>query len=117
MLLILDIDGVLCNKVDPQHADMADLQFKCYNIRFKSGYRRFLSRCYDRFDVAFYSSTTERNVRRILKSMLTSHQWKKTKFIWCRDRTERDPDIDTGDIRYNSSWDGEQFHNSLDEHA
>lgn len=93
-LLVLDINGLLCRKVKKYSEEhiQVDLQLQSYGVKLRPGYRKFLTRCYTKYDVAFFTSTTQRNAEIILKKLLTKKQFKQVKFVWYRDRTYLDPD-------------------------
>lgn len=104
-LLILDINGLLCNKVMPPKAGEPEtpipeglevLQLDYYKVVLRPGVREFLARCYDEFTVGFYSSTTFPNANAILEVLLTDEQKKATAFRWYRDRVRFDPAYGSG---------------------
>lgn len=103
MLLILDINGLLCRKVQKDHPE-ANLVRPGYGVILRPGYKEFLEQCYAQYDVAFFSSTTKRNAEVILKAFLSTEQFKQTKFIWYRDRTSLDPDWHADQIESDNSW-------------
>lgn len=116
MLLILDINGLLCCKVQPDCTE-ADLRpNKHYSVILRPGYAEFLQQCYAHYEVGFFSSTTEPNASAILKALLTKEQFKQTKFIWYRDRTSLDPDWQADQIHYDETWNDLEFNQEIKAH-
>lgn len=105
-LLLLDINGVLCRKVDSKYEGPVDLELTSYKIIYRPGYEKFLAECYERYDVGYYSSTTYKNADGILRAMLTKKQRDSTVCFWYRDRTCLDPDWGKS-ISNHDSWDGD----------
>lgn len=110
-LLVLDINGLLCRKVNKASTEytQADLQLPSYGVFLRPNYNNFLRRCYNKYDVAFFSSTTAANAGPILKKLLSKKQFKKTKFIWYRDRASLDQDWCVDPISSHSSWEFEDL--------
>lgn len=92
-LIVLDINGVLCTKTQDNVEKNEGIKLATYNVIFRPEYRKFLNFCYENYDVGFFSSTTYKNASLILKKLLTPEQYKKTVFMWFRDRTVLDPDF------------------------
>lgn len=100
-LVILDINGVCGFKMakkDPRIQEMLDSEYKrseCSSYFFfaRPGMTEFIEQLLDDYHVAFYSSTTWRNVDSMLKAFVSKRLRKRMNFIWCRDRCEFDPDI------------------------
>src|SRR5579864_8673580 len=100
-LLLLDINGVLCRKIEKNHTADGNsngspsvLRLGSYDVELRPGARDFLTNAYNRFTVGFFSSTTYRNAHQILDALLTKEQKAKTCCFWYRDRTRFDPDAD-----------------------
>ena len=97
-LLILDINGLLCKRIDKDV--VYDSKLKCvklpgYNVILRPHYKEFLQHCYHYYHVAIFTSGSKRNTKVILDALLTKEQLKNTQFIWCRDRNRLDPDFNT----------------------
>lgn len=92
MLLILDINGVLCCKVNKSEppSNLERIELYSYDVLLRPGYREFLDFCFSKYQVAFFTSTIEHNALIILKSMLTPEQMEKVVFKWFRDKTRMD---------------------------
>lgn len=104
-LLVLDINGILCRKIQSNtHIRSSTgvpsqyIVFPRYKVEIRSGIRFFLKQCYERYNVAFYSSTTEKNAMVILKRILTKNQLKNTIFFWFREKTIPDPEDSLGPL-------------------
>lgn len=95
-LLILDINGVFCTKTRtgeiPKDSKLEHLKLNKYYVTLRPNARKFLEFCFENYIVAFFSSTTPTNSKKILEKLLTEEQQTKTKFQWFRDRTHFDPD-------------------------
>jgi hypothetical protein len=94
-LLLLDVNGVLCRKVTRRDA----ISLPADTIRLlgcdvipRPGHREFLTHCFTHYSVGIFSSTTERNVTKILDGLLTPEQIASLALRWFRDRTRLDPD-------------------------
>lgn len=81
-LLILDINGVLCDTIKYNNESK--------RIRRKH-VTKFLDKCYKKYDIAFFSSMTKHNFIRIINRLLTKNQINNTVFFWHRDYTDPDP--------------------------
>lgn len=94
-LLILDINGVLCCKVNKNsniNLQMQTINLNNYTVILRPGCREFLEYCYKNYNVGFYSSTPFYNANAILNILLTKEQHQNTIFKWYRDRTHIDPE-------------------------
>ena len=103
-LLLLDINGVLCikitkleyNKIIKDNTDafseMKVIKLLSYYVVVRPGCYEFLDFVYTNFDVGYFSSTTQKNARGILNSVISQEQEDETKVFWFRDRTHFDPD-------------------------
>jgi len=89
MLLVLDINGVLCCKVPSG----GNIKLRSYEVKFRPYVKEFLNYAYKNFNVAFFSSTTEPNARMILNALLDEEQREKTVFYWFRDKTKKDEEL------------------------
>lgn len=102
-LLILDINGLLCHKVnkpcDGEESDSEDinknyLDRKFYKVYSRPGVDKFLIWCLENHDVAIWSSTTNYNAEPILKWLFPKHEMlSRLKFDWYRNNTNLDPDF------------------------
>lgn len=91
-LVILDIKGILGIEVEKGNTvRQGTLKLASYDFLPRPEVATFLSNLYKDYEVAFFSSTTEKNAFLILKEILTRDQMKKTLFFWYRDRTHLDP--------------------------
>lgn len=96
-LLILDISGLLCCKVPKEFVVDDSLEFidlEHYKVIFRPNIKVFLNKCYEKYSVAYFSSTTHKNAIVILDKLLTKEQREKTVFFWFRDKTHLDPDFE-----------------------
>lgn len=92
-LVILDIKGILGTEIEKEDiARQGTLKLFSYDFLPRPEIATFLSNLYKEYEVALFSSTTEKNAFLILKNILTRDQMKKTLFFWYRDRTHLDPD-------------------------
>lgn len=103
-LLLLDINGVLCIKItkpeynriikdnDDAFSEMKVIKLLSYYVVVRPGCYEFLNFVYTNFDVGYFSSTTQKNARGILNSIISQEQEDETKVFWFRDRTHFDPD-------------------------
>ena len=82
MLVVLDVTGVLCQRVYTGDG---------FQITIRPFVQEFLSFLYKNYEVAFFTSTNYVNANPIIQSLLTPEQKQKTKFFWYRDRTRFDP--------------------------
>lgn len=89
MLLVLDINGVLCCKVKTG----GNIKLNAYEVKFRPHVKEFLDYVYDNFTIGFFSSTTKPNAKAILDSLLSVEQANKTLFYWFRDRTKADLEL------------------------
>jgi hypothetical protein len=94
-LLLLDVNGVLCRKVNRR--DDIPLPPDCIRLLGcdvipRPGYKELLAHCFANYSVGIFSSTTERNVTKILEGLLTAEQNASLMLRWFRDRTRLDPD-------------------------
>lgn len=95
-IIILDIDGVLCYR--KYQKGLEEVQLSVENSAFKKkiylrkGINEFLDYIFknDKFKVAVFSSTTEKNADPIIKHILKEEQYNKLLFKWFRDRTRND---------------------------
>lgn len=88
MIIILDIDGVLCFRKFQTNLEKVELGKKIIYPRI--GIKEFLEYIFENYQVAVFSSTTEKNADPILKYMLSEEQYDKLVFKWFRDRTRLD---------------------------
>ena len=102
-LAIFDINGFLCQKVPKDYEGPVDLELQSYKVILRPGCGEFLSQCYERFTIGFFSSTTYKNAGPILQELLTQEQDKATLFKWFRDRTSLDLDW-MREISSDPSW-------------
>ena len=101
ILIVLDLNGVLCYRVDANLVNKAnnpDLGLEFFKIGHKIVYirpyaREFIKYCLKYYSVGFYTSTTEKNAKPILKKLIDKEHWKQVKFFWYRDHTHPDPEI------------------------
>lgn len=98
-LLILDINGILCYKANTNTAVCNSstlpviFKTKYYEVILRPYAKEFLREMFELYNVAFFTSTTERNADKILQNILTKQQSRKTFFKWYRDKTHADPTI------------------------
>lgn len=97
-LLVLDINGLLCKRIDKE--TLYDHKLKCiklhsYNVILRPYYKEFLHHCYANYHVAIFTSGKQSNTKIILNALLTKEQINNTVFVWCRDRNRLDPDFNT----------------------
>lgn len=85
MTLVLDLNGVLCQKVEK---NTGQLQLASYDVNIREGALSFLTRCASSFRVGLFTSTTEKNARKILKNI--PFEWA---FTWFRDKTCPDNEL------------------------
>lgn len=95
-LVVLDVNGVLCYKVYKskdlvKNKDNMLVLTHC-NVYFHPEAKDFFKWLFGRYRVAIYSSTTSKNVKPILKHLLTKQQYEKLEFIWCRYMCTLDPE-------------------------
>ena len=94
-LLLLDITGVLCHKVDK---GKGIIKVNSYDVNPRPGHVEFLQTAFKEFEVGFFSSTTKTNADPILKALLTKEQYKACILFWYRDRTRFDPEVGDNDF-------------------
>lgn len=87
MTLVLDLNGVLCDKVPK--GSPADVECPSYNIAIRRGAEEFLAECARDYDVGLFSSSRAENVTRAL-SAISFDDWA---FIRTRDDTVPDDEI------------------------
>lgn len=102
-LIVLDINGTLCYRfyigsLESYEVDKLKISFDMilipkFIVFLRPHVYDFLSMCFDKFDVGFFSSMTERHGSQILDILLTKEQKEQVKFIWYRDKTRPDPDF------------------------
>lgn len=102
-LLVLDLNGVLCRKVS-RELEEAELFIGGSSYAFRPHCREFVTECLRRYEVAVYSSTTERVASRILERLFTDEERARLLFVWYRDRTSLDPDYLMPRFDYSPSW-------------
>jgi len=92
-IIILDIDGVLCFR-KPQ-TGLSKISIGNKFVYPRKGIKEFLIYLFEKYEVAVFSCTTEKNAEDILKQMLTAEQYNKLLFKWFRDRARLDKEYDT----------------------
>lgn len=96
-LLILDINGILVCKLGLDSIVDGDiLQLKSYKVLIRPHIKQFLEWCFDKYDVAIYTSTTKPNATKIMEEILGRDFETKFCFTLYRDYTIADPDDKTG---------------------
>ncbi len=101
ILIVLDLNGVLCYRIDANLVNKANnpnLDLEFFKVGHKMVYirpyaREFIEYCLKYYSVGFYTSTTEKNAKPILKKLIDKEHWKQVKFFWYRDHTHPDPEI------------------------
>lgn len=94
-LIVLDINGLLCKKINKDivyNKNLTCIPLNSYNVILRPYYKEFLNFCYTNYHVSIFTSGTINNTKIILDKLLTKEQLKLTKFIWCRDKNRLDPD-------------------------
>lgn len=102
-LLILDINGLLCQKIFKSDCDKdkpvsyqyETLELGKFYVCIRPDVKSFLEKCFGFADVAFWSSTTHYNAKHIIYHILTKSQQSNAVFKWYRDRTKLDPSYGT----------------------
>lgn len=89
-LLLLDVNGLLIYKVRPGDSKKADMKLEKYSVIFRPYFKEFLNEIFKLYDVGIFSSTTWKNISKILGYTFTENQEKNLVCIWCRDRTRLD---------------------------
>jgi hypothetical protein len=82
-LLILDVNGVLVARDERHHRRRIP----------RPWVTEFLTHCYSRYHVAFWTTMNTDNAYSVLDRVLTLAMWRRTAFIWTYDR-DRDRDAD-----------------------
>lgn len=108
-LVVLDINGVFCRKLNQKEVaklkasgkgkatsrDSAPRVFAFKGgrtiggVEFRQGDQEFFQTLFERYHVAIFSSTEQRNAERILNQVKNK---KRFEFLWYRDRTRFDQD-------------------------
>lgn len=91
-LLVLDVNGLLVARMPKNYKGSTEIKLKSCKVKIRPHCLEFLNWCFLNWTVAFFSSTTEENGRRILDYLLTPKQKQATLFMWWRDKTALDPD-------------------------
>jgi len=93
-LLILDISGVLCCKLDNSITIKLPIimQTQYYKVVSRPYVDEFFAYVFENYNIAFFSSTAYHNAKPILDYFLSPKQQKRCVFLWFRDRTHFDPD-------------------------
>ena len=113
-LIILDVNGLLCCKVEKIHYEDTNskrefridphnsnnenvfqtqnkssyIQLRNYRVYARSNVRNFVDKLLQNYQVAIFSSTADVNLNKILPWLLGKSILEKMSFIWCRSRTE-----------------------------
>lgn len=98
-LVILDINGLFCRKIDKKDKETPKPHWKTFNhyyIELRPKAEETLINLFAVYRVAFYSSTTEPNASRILNYVLSSDLRRALEFTWYRDQTDWDPNTGKG---------------------
>lgn len=104
MLVVLDVDGLLVNKMYIEKISKEKIEelentndeavFKSGNfyVQVRENLTMFFEKLFREHVVSVWTSSNYKTVRPILENILTEDQLESLKFIWCRDRTELDPE-------------------------
>ena len=93
-LLILDVFGLLCAKLNPDTPALLPIiqETKHYRVVARPHLKEFLAAVFSRYTVAIFSSSSYYNVSSVLNTVMTRGQLNSCLFIWTRDRTHLDPE-------------------------
>lgn len=91
-LLILDVFGLLCAKLDTGTPALLPViqETKHYRVVARPHLKEFLTAVFSRYTVAIFSSSSYYNVSSVLKTVMTREQLSNCLFTWTRDRTHLD---------------------------
>ncbi len=92
-LLILDLDETLIHASDCSLSTPADFTIGRFHIYHRPHLRQFLAACFDWFEVAFWTSSSEAYATAVATAILPATQ--KLAFFWSRNRCTAayDPDL------------------------
>lgn len=88
-LLILDLNGVLFSKVGKGEGNFIMENNTNYDLLVQDDMIPFLQKCEKLFDIAIWSSTTEKNAIPMIQYI--EKYGIEFKFVWFRDRTQLNP--------------------------
>ena len=100
-LIILDIDGVLIYRTNNNYYANALYENSLFDkylfvkennihIFTRKNINIFLNILFEKYDVAIYTSITNKNLKKIIDFIFIGDQKKMLKFIWARDKTYPD---------------------------